>query len=365
MRNVKPVKAKGRTYYYHRPTGKKLPGEPGSPEFQAEYDRLEGVAVAVQEARIPTTARTVGELFAAYRGSPAFLDKAEATKADYMEAMDWMKALHDIPLDAIDTPFLTHLRDQAFATRKRWFANHLIRFLSALFNWGRPYGHMASNPAEAVPKIRRPRGAPVVNRPWSPVELKKVMEAMPPELRVAVALGAYAGLREGDAIRLTWSAYDGEVIESRQLKTGDPIWVPTHRELRRILDEARAGLPELAARLAKRNKPVPLTIVAGQRGQPFTETGFRARFFKVIRQLVADGEVAPGLTYHGLRHTAATMLADAGCDTRDIMAITGHKTEAMARRYTEHADQRRRATVAIAKLEAFTNPPPRKDGNAS
>lgn len=99
---------------------------------------------------------------------------------------------------------------------------------------------------------------------------------------------------------------------------------------------------------------MPLTIVVGQRGEAFTESGFRARFFKVIRQLTADGEVGLGLTFHGLRHTAATMLADAGCDTRDIMAITGHKTEAMAQRYTRHADQRRRATLAIAKLEAFT-----------
>lgn len=364
MRNVKRVTAKGRTYHYHRPTGKKLPGEPGSAEFEAEYNRLEGVAVAVQEARIPTTARTMGELFIAYRGSPAFLDKADSTKADYQEAMDWMKALHDVPLDVIDTPFLTHLRDDAFAKRKRWFANHLVRFLSALFNWARPYGHMSSNPAEAVPKIRKPRGAPVVNRPWSPAEMRAVMKVMPPELRVAVALGAYAGLREGDAIRLTWSAYDGAAIESRQLKTGDPIWVPAHSELRRILGETRAYLPELAAKLSKKGRPVPLTIVVGQRGEPFTEAGFRARFFKVIRQLVADGEVSPGLTFHGLRHTAATMLADAGCDTRDIMAVTGHKTEAMARRYTEHADQRRRATVAIAKLEAFTTPP-KKGGNAS
>lgn len=203
MRNVKKVSAKGRTYYYHRPTGTKLPGTPGTPEFQAEYERLEGVAVAVQEARRPTIARTLGELFVAYRGSPAFLDKAASTKADYLEAMNWLKALHDVPLDAITTPFLTHLRDDAYTKRKRWFANHLIRFLSALFNWGRPYGHMSANPAEAVPKIRRPRNAPVVNRPWSPAELRKVMEAMPAELRVAVALGAYAGMREGDAIRLT------------------------------------------------------------------------------------------------------------------------------------------------------------------
>lgn len=339
MRNVKRSTAKGRTYYYHRPTGLRIPGEPGTPEFDGEYRRLEGIAAENADAAMPVVCKTLGALMTAYRGSPAFLDKAAATKADYLEAMNWLKPLHDMPLERIDTPAMARLRDQAFKTRKRWFANHLLRFLSALFNWGRPYGYMTINPCESVPKIRKPRGERVVNRPWSASEFAIVMEAMPPELRVAVALGAHAGLREGDAIRLTWSAYDGAVIETRQLKTGDPVWVPAHSVLRAILDTA----PRRA-----------VTIVTGAKGLPFTESGFRARFFKVIRKLVAEGKVQPGLTFHGLRHTAATMLADAGCDTRDIMAITGHRTEAMVRRYTEHADQKRRATAAISKLEDFT-----------
>lgn len=354
MRNVKRTTVRGQTYYYHRPTGVRLPEEPGSVAFDSEYARLESITVETPVEIAPATCKTLGALLTAYRGSPAFLDKANATKADYLSAMDWLKPLHDLPLLRIDTPLIARLRDQAFKTRKRWFANHLMRFLSALFNWARPYGYMASNPAAAVPKIRKPRGERVVNRAWTPVEFVAVMEAMPPELRVAVALGAYAGLREGDVIRLTWTAYDGAVIESRQLKTGDPIWVPAHSDLRTLLTEARAGRPALAAKLIAKSKPVPLTIVVGQRGEAFTESGFRARFFKVIRRLVADGTVQPGLTFHGLRHTAATMLADAGCDTRDIMSITGHKTEAMVRRYTERADQKRRALSAISRLENFT-----------
>jgi hypothetical protein len=45
------------------------------------------------------------------------------------------------------------------------------------------------------------------------------------------------------------------------------------------------------------------------------------------------------------------MLAEAGCDTQTIMAITGHKTEAMLRAYTEEADTKGRAVMAIAKLD--------------
>lgn len=74
---------------------------------------------------------------------------------------------------------------------------------------------------------------------------------------------------------------------------------------------------------APRRSPI---IVVGARGNPFTESGFRARVFKLIRELRDAGRVAPGMTIHGLRTTTATMLAEAGADTQTIMAITGHIT---------------------------------------
>jgi integrase len=58
-----------------------------------------------------------------------------------------------------------------------------------------------------------------------------------------------------------------------------------------------------------------------------------------------------GVTFHGLRKTAASRLAEAGCSTHEIAAITGHKTLAMVELYTRGADQKRRATAAIFRLE--------------
>jgi hypothetical protein len=47
----------------------------------------------------------------------------------------------------------------------------------------------------------------------------------------------YGALREGDVMRGAWSGYDGSAIEWSQGKTGDPVWLPAHRELRALLDE--------------------------------------------------------------------------------------------------------------------------------
>ncbi|MBP2310156.1 tyrosine-type recombinase/integrase [Azospirillum melinis] len=141
-----------------------------------------------------------------------------------------------------------------------------------------------------------------------------------------------------------WRAYDGTAIESRQGKTGLPIWVPAHRDLRAILDAERS-------RRSIGPGDRDTSILAGARGGPLTPAGFRARFFAVIREVTEEEWVRPGLTFHGLRHTAATLLAEAGCDTKDIMAITGHKTVAMAEHYARRANLKKRATAAIGLME--------------
>lgn len=160
-----------------------------------------------------------------------------------------------------------------------------------------------------------------------------------------MALGAYAGLREADAARITWSGYDGAAIEGRQVKTGLSIWVAAHRNLRAVLnaERERRGVTQL-----HRNA----TITISARGGALTEGGFRSRFFAIIRELVTEEWVQPGLTFHGLRHTAATTLAEAGCDAKDIQAITGHKTVAMAEHYARRANLKKQAAAAVGKLEA-------------
>jgi integrase len=57
-----------------------------------------------------------------------------------------------------------------------------------------------------------------------------------------------------------------------------------------------------------------------------------------------------GLSFHGLRKTAAAWLAEAGASANEIASITGHKTLGEVTRYTAAADQRSRATAAMGKL---------------
>ena len=92
----------------------------------------------------------------------------------------------------------------------------------------------------------------------------------------------------------------------------------------------------------------------------YTDDGFRASF----RRVLAKAKVGPGLTFHGLRVTAATNLAEAGCDSETIAAVTGHKSASMVKHYTRGADQKRRARAGITRLERRGNKvgQPAKDG---
>ncbi len=150
----------------------------------------------------------------------------------------------------------------------------------------------------------------------------------------------FAGMRIGDAARVTWSIYDGTSLEWRQGKTGDAVWLPAHRDLRALLEAA----PRLAA-----------TIVTGAAGRPLKESGLAKAFRTLILRLEREGKVSSGLAFHGPRHTAGKTLADLGADPRVIKALLGQRSLSIAIHYSQEADRRRAAAAAVHFLEQPRN----------
>ena len=117
-------------------------------------------------------------------------------------------------------------------------------------------------------------------------------------------MALWTGQRQGDLLRLPWSAYDGESIRLKQSKTGERVPVPAGAPLKAILD----AMP--------RRSPI---ILVNSEGRPWTPDGFRAWFFKA-----RDAAGLKGLTFNDLRGTAVTRLALVGCTEAKIASITGH-----------------------------------------
>ena len=64
----------------------------------------------------------------------------------------------------------------------------------------------------------------------------------------------------------------------------------------------------------------------------------------------AAGLPPPECVAHGLRKAALRRLAEHGATSKEMQAISGHRTLAEIERYTRQADQRRLASAAIGTL---------------
>src|SRR5262249_8558672 len=140
---------------------------------------------------------TLGGLFARYHASPEWINLSPSTRRNYNSVIDYLKPLNDMPLIQVDQEFVYALRDKTMPLHKRGFTNRLLQVLQLIWNWGARRGLCeTNNPVLPVERVKKPRGAPVKNRPWTQKELEIVLDAASAAIRVAVALGAYAGLRE-------------------------------------------------------------------------------------------------------------------------------------------------------------------------
>jgi integrase len=240
-----------------------------------------------------------------------------------------------------DRALIVRIRDKAAAKHGRRFANYVKAVLSIVFTWGVERGHLASNPADKVKNIRRLRGAPEANRPWSDEECDAVLVHAPVHMRPAIGLMMFTGLGPKDALRLPRSFYEAGEISTRRSKTGEPVFWRAPKALQKILAEA----PSHDA----------ITLCANSNGRPWTESGFRASWRKLRIKLELRGLIGSGLTLYGLRHTLAVILREAGADERTIADALGQKTIEMARHYAQGADLKRKMRGVVANFDREVN----------
>jgi integrase len=154
--------------------------------------------------------------------------------------------------------------------------------------------------------------------------------------RLALGLGLYTIQRAGDVIRLGRQHIRGNTLTLRQRKTGAALALPIRPELQRIIDATPSG---------------QMTLLVTDTGRQWRSTYFSDRF----RQWCNEAGLPRECTFHGLRVTGCTVLADAGCNPHEIAAWSGHMTLKEVERYTRAYDQRRLAIAALAKARSANN----------
>jgi integrase len=318
-----------RVYYYHRPTGLRLPDDPSAPEFHARLRELNESMQAASPSGPPSG--TIAALAAAYKAAPEF-PRNRHTRKSYVRYIDRVcELIGDMPVKHLRAAHVWRLRDR-YADKPRT-ANYMMQVLSTMLTWGVKRGWREDNPARTVDPLK----AKGERRPWTDREVQIAFERFPRELILPVALALYTGQRQADVLRMAWSAYDGEGITVRQSKTGEQLWIPAHPDLKALLQAAPRD---------------HLVICTTDTGRPWSGGWLQRKF----RQAAKDAGLPSDLTFHGLRHTAATRLAEAGASPMEIAAVTGHRSLAMVERYTRGAQQRRLATAAVERLDCKRSP---------
>jgi integrase len=332
----------GLWYCYHRATKKRLASEFGTPGFFAELAKLD--EEAGRSAAKQAAPGTLGGLILDYRTRLAFQDLATSTKRDYERIFTFLAPLHKRQLADFTPKQIADLRDEWAKETGRRNVNYIMAVLSVLLGYALERDLVERNPVKGVKRLKPKGDAPRRNRPWTLAERKVVLGSAPPHIRLPIALGMFVGLREGDVLHLPKNVVKDGVITWKTSKRGVLVSLPI--------------IPELAIELERAPAHNAITLCANSRGLPWTRDGFCSSLRTFMKGLETQGRIQPGLTFHGLRHTVATVLREAGIDQEAIAVWLGQESVEMARHYSRGADtlERNRATV-----QKFKPLGPRKD----
>lgn len=156
-----------------------------------------------------------------------------------------------------------------------------------------------------------------------------------PYLYPVVSIALLTGMRFGEIIRLKWEDIDvgSGLIVLQETKNGDRRYIPLFPALQIVFE-------------AIQPKNQQGKIFASQRlNNQSGVLGIRGAFAKALKEANIEN-----FRFHDLRHTAASYLAMQGATQGELMAILGHKTPAMTRRYAHYSQDHIREILKKASI---------------
>ncbi|EHB2726802.1 site-specific integrase [Salmonella enterica subsp. enterica serovar 4,[5],12:b:-] len=191
-----------------------------------------------------------------------------------------------------------------------------LQMLSRVLKWGkRRYGFKPADLIEYMNEVMPAPGAPR-EKTADELEYKMIYEAISDKMKPILELAYLTAMRRGEIIQITPAMVDiyNQVINlaADQTKNGCARKVPLSKAACDLLKQLCDG----------RDKKARLFPY-----EPHSVT-------KAFRRAADKAGVSRELVFHSMRHTRATIAAEKGLSTLQIMAITGHKDVSMVVRYT-------------------------------
>jgi enterobacteria phage integrase len=312
-----------RRYFRKGRTRGPLPGEVGSPEFMAAYQKYLGGDDQLAPASTKIGG-SLGLLITEFYASRAFRNIKPSSKQTYRAALEPLAKAH-----GHRTAKITHKQASKLIAdigeKKPAMANLTKRVLQAVYKYATKNNWVDANPIIGIEPFKTG-----THHTWTEGELQTFEKRWPlgTRQRLAYALLLYSCQRVGDASKMTRADLVAGELHVIQQKHGAELYLPFVKEMQMAL----------AAYPAK-----GLTLIGREDGKPMTRAG--------LTRFMGDAIEAAGLpakcVAHGLRKAGLRRLAEAGKTEKQIAAVSGHKSLREIQRYTEAADQRRLARDAM------------------
>ena len=329
IHNVKWRLANGKiaTYCYAWRGGPRLIDPPGSPNFVQSYNE------ALASRRRPVQGKLF-TLISEFRASSEYLSLSESSKRAYGAYLRMIEAeFGDMPIEALADPEVRgefkRWRDGMNDTPRK--ADYAWTTLARVLSVAHDRGRIPVNPCQRGGRLY---DADRLDKIWTEDHIARFLAVASPGLAMAAMLALWTGLRQGDLLRLPWSAYDGKHLRLRQSKTGRAVTIPVARDLKEILD----GTNQISTQ-----------VLTNAYGRTWTSDGFRTSW----RKACIKAGLPDDLHFHDLRGSAVVRLAIAGATIPEIATFTGHSLKSVEAILDKHYLGRdvRLAENAMRKLE--------------
>jgi integrase len=152
---------------------------------------------------------------------------------------------------------------------------------------------------------------------FTPEQVRALVVRSVGDWKGLILAGFFTGARLMDLARLEWSNVSGDFIQFRQGKTGGFVQIPIHAELQEWFKcrvREKFVFPTLAAK--------GQTVLSFEFARIVDRAGIEVAH---SRQAQGRGRSRRSLTFHSLRHSFTSALANAGVPEEVRQKLTGHK----------------------------------------
>jgi len=234
---------------------------------------------------------------------------------------------------------------QVEAGKSTHTANLAVKHIRIPLNVARRHGIIPNNPAEAVDTLPVQRAEKGV---FTPKQLSSLLREADADWRGVILFGFYTGARLRDITEMRWQAVDLSegLVRFIPRKTGSRVIVPLHPSLEDYLitlpvptSEQAFVFPNLAGR-----------GTGGAHGlsSTFNEIMKKAKMkVDIAEKRRGVGRRVSSLSFHSLRHTFNSMMANKGVTQELRQKLTGHASAEINRSYTHHELEPLRAAVEM------------------